>query len=140
MTDAASPIVPVGGNPVPDVKHLEQKELLERLAQANRDRQEDQKKFERQFQVQKTQAAVDIERLRATTAPHTRDLEAQVSALLKSLARLQADVERLERENLTLRVRGNGYAEPEAPSKIGVGTSPSKTGVGTSPSPGGQAT
>ena len=120
MADAPVPQVAgvVTGSPVPDIRHLDQKDLLERLAQANRDRQDDRQRFEKQLQTLNTQRAVDIERLRATTAGHTRDLESQNSALLKSLARLQADVERLERENLTLRVTsGSGAGTPPQPGR-----------------------
>lgn len=116
MSDSQVPI------PVPDIKHLEAKELLERLAQSNRDRQDERQRYEKQLQAASTQRAVDVERLRATTAGHTRDLESQNSALLKSLARLQADVERLEREVLTLRVTaGNGVhaAQVGTPAQSG---------------------
>lgn len=121
-------VVPVGGvggvgSALPDLKHLEQKDLLERLAQATRELKDERLKFDRQLQVAQTQAKVDIERLRATTAVHVRELEAQVSALLKSLSRLQADVERLERENLTLRVMaGNGHAELPVKAPAGQAT------------------
>lgn len=116
----AQPQLGVGGLalPVPDIRHLEQKDLLERLAQANRDRQDDRLKFDRLLQAAQVNGKVDIERLRATTASHMRDLEAQNSALLKSLARLQGDVERLERENLTLRVTA-GNAVPATPPPAG---------------------
>jgi uncharacterized protein (DUF3084 family) len=130
MTDAQA-AVPIGGSAgsagsaIPDFKQLDHKDLLERLATANRERQDEHQKFNRTLTQVQTQARVDLERLRATTAVHTKDLEAQVSALLKSLSRLQADVERLERENLTLQVTSrNGHAEPLRESAAGIPSLP----------------
>jgi predicted nuclease with TOPRIM domain len=130
--------------PVPDIKHIEQKELLDRLAQMNRERQEEHQKFNRKLQELQTQAKVDLERLRATTAGHTRDLESQVSALSKCVARLQAEIDRLERENLTLRVQAasgsqvpqTSFPEEKKPgiplvNSVPGHSAPPPTGVGT---------
>ena len=118
--ESAVPMVPgapdVSAIPVPDPKKLEHKELLERLAQMGRERQEEHQKFNRELTRLQTQAKVDIERLRATTANHTKDLENQVQALTRSLARLQGEVDRLERDNLTLRVMA-GQSQVPLPSQ-----------------------
>jgi len=117
--ESAVPVVPgapdVSAMAVPDPKKLEHKELLERLAQMGRERQEEHQKFNREIQRLQTQAKVDLERLRATTANHVTDLEKQVQALTRGLARLQGEVDRLERENLTLRVMAAQTQVPVSP-------------------------
>jgi hypothetical protein len=127
---------PDEGVPIPDPKQLSSKELLEKLAYANRELQEERKKVDRRIYEEQAKSRMDLERLRGTTANHTRDLENQNSALLKSLSRLQIEVEKLQVENMTLKIKldGNGRAPTEQTLRVGVGDHP-HAGMATSAPP-----
>lgn len=113
------------GTPIPsnqDLKKLSQAELLERLAQANYAIQEANRNAERRVNDEKIRSKQEMDRLRTATAQHTKDLENQNQVLLRSLSRLQADLDKLQEEAVTLRVRlsnGNGYRSDEGrPSAV----------------------
>lgn len=129
-------VQPDEGFPIPDPKQLSTKELLEKLAHANRELQEERKKADRRIYEEQAKSRMDLERLRGTTANHTRDLENQNSALLKSLSRLQMEVEKLQVENMTLRIKldGNGRVPTEQAPWVGVGDNP-HTGMAISAPP-----
>lgn len=105
------------GVPIPsaqDLKKLSQQELLEKLAQANFSIQEANRIAERRVAEEKARSKQEMDRLRAATSQHTRDLENQNRVLLQSLSRLQSDLDKYQEEVVTLRVRlGNGYKSDE---------------------------
>jgi len=115
---------PDSGTPIPsvqDLKKLSNQELLDRLAQANYSIQEANRNSDRRVNEEKMRSKQEIDRLRAATAQHTKDLENSNQVLLRSLSRLQADLDKLQEENVTLRVRlgngnGNGYRGDEGRS------------------------
>ena len=115
---------PDSGIPIPsvqDLKKLSNQELLDRLAQANYAIQEAHRNAERRVNEEKQRSRQEIDRLRAATSQHTKELENSNQVLLRSLSRLQADLDKLQEENVTLRVRmnGNGY-KPEESRPAGV--------------------
>jgi hypothetical protein len=121
------------GTPIPsvqDLKKLTQQELLDRLGQANYAIQEANRNAERRVNDEKIRSRQDLERLRAANSQHIKDLENQNQVLLRSLSRLQGDLDKLQEEVVTLRVRlsnGNGYRSEEARAsavpEIQLGTS-----------------
>lgn len=114
---------PDSGIPIPsvqDLKKLSNQELLDRLAQANYAIQEANRNAERRVNEEKQRSKQDIDRLRASTAQHNKDLENSNQVLLRSLSRLQADLDKLQEENVTLRVRMNGGYRTEESRPSGV--------------------
>lgn len=101
------------GVPIPDIKHLDQKDLMEKLAASTRDRQDERVKYERMIAALEQRGKSDLDKLRSATALHTQDLEAQNKALLKAISRLQQEVDRLEKENTALRVQAGIHATPQ---------------------------
>ena len=114
---------PDSGVPIPsvqDLKKLSNQELLDRLAQANYAIQEANRNAERRVNEEKQRSRQEIDRLRAATSQHTKELENSNQVLLRSLSRLQADLDKLQEENVTLRVRMNGNYKPEENRASGV--------------------
>lgn len=107
------------GTPIPsvqDLKKLTPPELLDRLGQANYAIQEANRNAERRVNDEKIRSRQDLERLRAANSQHIKDLENQNQVLLRSLSRLQGDLDKMQEEVVTLRVRlsnGNGSYRPE---------------------------
>lgn len=93
------------GIPIEDPKKLEPKELLDRLQKAMADMQSQRRDSERKLHDLDSKWKSDIDRLRAVTAEHARSLKGENEALVKSLARLQADVDGLKEENAVLKGR-----------------------------------
>src|SRR4029077_21204227 len=123
---------PDSGTPIPsvqDLKKLSNQELLDRLAQANYSIQEANRNADRRVNEEKLRSKQEIDRLRAATAQHTKDVENSNQVLLRSLSRLQADLDKLQEENVTLRVRMNGNAyrqedtRPPSVSEVHLGSS-----------------
>lgn len=102
------------GVPIPDPRKLSQEELIALLQKATSDLQELRRATERRLHEADVKARTDLDRLRAATSGHAKDLEAQNSALLKSLARLQMEVDALRSEVAVLR------AVPPGPPAAGT--------------------
>lgn len=113
---------PAEGIPIPqrvDLSKMDPKALFDQL-------QEERRSFERRLHEANSRAKMDLDRLRASTAQHTNDLEAENKTLMKSLTRLQQENDRLNQELTILRVRleHNGQREAEAPAPFQVGAPP----------------
>jgi hypothetical protein len=85
--------------PVRDPSKLSSEELVAQLQKAGAEGLELRRKL---YEVE-TRGKLDLDRLRAATAAHAQDLAGQNGALVKSLARLQAEVDELKIQNATLR-------------------------------------
>lgn len=116
---------PEQGTPIPsmqDLRKLNPQELLDKLAQANHALLEANRTWERRLGEEKLRAKQDLDRLRSANQQHMTDLEKQNMVLLRSLTRLQGDLDKLQEENVTLRVKlSNGNGHKDEPSRpLGV--------------------
>lgn len=109
----------MSGERIPDPRAIDPQELMRQISDRERALQEERKHSERRVAEEKDRSRFDMDRLRAATSQHVKDIEAQNAALVRSIARLQADLDRLSIENTTLRIRleqaSNGR-HPEPPA------------------------
>jgi hypothetical protein len=97
--------LPAEGIPIQDPKKLDPKELLERLQKATTELGDVRRAAERRVLEVEAKSRADLDRLRSVTADHAKGLREENSALVKSLVRLQADVDTLREENAVMKGR-----------------------------------
>jgi chromosome segregation ATPase len=105
------------GIPIQDPKKLEQKELLDRLQKSTAELGDVRRAAERRVLEVEAKSRADLDRLRSVTADHAKGLREENAALVKSLVRLQADVDALREENAILKGRLQA-ATAVAPSTV----------------------
>jgi len=91
--------LPQDGVPIQDPKKLDQKELLERLQKSTAELGDVRRAAERRVLEAEAKSKSDLDRLRSVAADPAKGLREENSALVKSLVRLQADVDTLREEN-----------------------------------------
>lgn len=99
---------PAEGVPLPsmaDLKKLPSEALIEQIRQANQALQQEKQASFRKDREWEARLKLECDRLRTATAQHNRELEEQNSTLLKSLTRLQGDLDKAKQEITTLQVR-----------------------------------